>query len=174
MIAKILDKLQMHRNPVAYARKKGVTVGERCKLITPTHWGSEPWLITIGNHVELSANVTLLTHDGAVWVLDDLLPDQKVLKYGKIIIHDNCFIGRGVTIMPGVEIGENCVIGACSLVTKSVPANSVYAGNPARFICSTEDYLKKCIENTPEFDLEEYQKDKKTVVLELLKDRLKI
>ncbi len=174
MIKKLLNKWRMYKNPVAHARKRGVTVGERCKFITPTHWGSEPWLITIGNHVEFSANVTLLTHDGATWVLRDLNPNARVIKYGKIIIHDNCFIGRGTTIMPGVEIGENSIIGACSLVTKSVPANSVYAGNPAHFICSTEDYVKKCIEHTPEFDLEHYTKDKQAVVKSLLKDKLKI
>ena len=173
MIKKLWDKWQMYRHPVAYARKKGVTVGERCKLITPTHWGSEPWLVTLGNHVELSSNVRFFTHDGAVWVLRDLEPDIHFLKYGKIVIGDNCFIGSGTTILPGVEIGENCVIGACSVVTKSVPPNSVYAGNPAHRICGIEEYRQKCVEHNPTVDLERYAADKRTVVLELLQDRLK-
>lgn len=168
MLRRILDKLLMQKNPVTYARKKGVTVGQGCKLITPTHYGSEPWLITIGDHVELSSNVVFLTHDGATWVMRDLAPEERVIKYGKIVIGNNCFIGRGTTILPGVEIGDNCIVGACSVVTKSIPANSVYAGNPAHFICSVEDYVKKCVANTPAFDKERYERDKKSVVLELL------
>ena len=174
MLRRKADKLLMHRNPVTYARKKGVTVDQGCKLITPTHYGSEPWLITIGDHVELSSNVVFLNHDGATWVMKKLAPKEKVIKYGKIIIGNNCFIGRGTTILPGVEIGENSIVGACSVVTKSIPANSVYAGNPAHFICSVEDYMKKCIANTPDFDMERYAWDKKSVVLELLQDKMKI
>lgn len=173
LIKRLLNKIQMYRNPVQYAKKVGVTVGDNCKLITPTHWGSEPWLITIGNHVELSANVTLLTHDGSIWIFKGMKDCEKVIKYGKIIIGDNCFIGRGTTIMPGVKIGNNCIVGACSVVTKSIPDNSVYAGNPARYICSCEDYKKKCIENTPEYDVKRYNDDKKSVVLELLNDKMK-
>ena len=159
-------------SPIKYARKVGVNVGERCNFVSPPpNWGSEPWLITIGNHVELSGNVTFITHDGATWVIRDQYKD--VLRYGKIIIHDNCFIGSGTTIMLGVEIGENSIIGANSVVTKSIPKNSVYAGNPARFISSLEDYRKKCIEGTPNYDVSAYKRDKKHVVLKLLDKKMK-
>ena len=57
---------------------------------------------------------------------------------------NNCFIGYGSIILPGVKIADNCIVGAGSVVTKSVlKENSVVAGNPAKYICSLEDYLKR-------------------------------
>jgi acetyltransferase-like isoleucine patch superfamily enzyme len=54
----------------------------------------------------------------------------------KTRIGQNCFIGGRALIMPGVKIGDSCIVGAGSVVTKSVPANSIVAGNPARVIYS--------------------------------------
>ena len=167
----MLQKYKMTKSPIDYAREIGVKVGTKCHFVTSPDWGSEPWLITIGDHVELSSHVAFITHDGATWVFRE--ENRNVLRYGKIIIHNNCFIGMGTTIMPGVEIGENSIIGANSVVTKSIPANSVYAGNPARFIISLEDYRKKCLEGTPDYDINEYKKNKKQVVLKLLENKMK-
>ena len=173
VIKKFINMYSMHRDPYAYARKVGAKVGEDCLFITPPDLGSEPWLIEIGNHVGLSGHVTFVTHDGATFAFRDEEPYKKVIRYGKIIIHDRCMIGMGSYIMPGVEIGENSIIGAASVVTKSIPPNSVYAGNPAHFICTTDEYKKKCLESTPEYDENEYKANKEKVVKELLKDKLK-
>ena len=62
---------------------------------------------------------------------------------GKVKLGNNIYIGLGVTILRGVEIGDNCIIGAGSVVTKSIPANSVAVGVPCRVICSLEAYYKK-------------------------------
>lgn len=62
---------------------------------------------------------------------------------GYTVIGDNVFIGMNSSIMPGVHIGNNCVIGTGSVVTKDVPDNMVVAGNPARIICTLEDFYKK-------------------------------
>jgi tetrahydrodipicolinate N-succinyltransferase len=84
-----------------------------------------------------------MTHDGAKWVLEQNA-DFEGSKFGPIIIRDNSFIGVNAIIMPSIVIGPNSVVGAGSVVTKDVPPNSVYAGNPARFICTYEEYLEKC------------------------------
>ena len=65
---------------------------------------------------------------------------------------NNCFIGFGATILPNVTIGDDCIIAAGSMVTKSVPAGEVWGGIPAHFITKTEDYAKKCYENRLPYD----------------------
>lgn len=53
------------------------------------------------------------------------------------------YIGNDANIMSGVTVGDNVLIAAGSIVTKSIPSNVVVAGNPARFICSIEDYIER-------------------------------
>ena len=69
------------------------------------------------------------------------VPDFDV--FGKVDIKDWCYLGAHSLIMPGVTIVEESLIAAGSVVTKSVPPHTVVAGNPARIICSTEEYLQK-------------------------------
>ena len=159
LISKLLTKNK--GGGIEEARKMGVVIGKDCRFQGKPRWGSEPWLITIGNHVELSGNVTFITHDGATWVFRDQERYNNVIRYGKIIIKDNCFVGMNATIMPGVTIGENSVIGACSLVIKDVEPNSVYAGVPARRICSLEEYAEKCLSQTPDYDKTQYKTNKR-------------
>jgi acetyltransferase-like isoleucine patch superfamily enzyme len=123
-------------------------IGERCRIYSRL-FGSEPYLIEIGNHVHIGENVQLITHDGGVWVLRDMLERQELDSFGKIVIKDNVFIGNNTIILPGVVIGENVVIGAGSVVTKDVPHNTVVGGVPAKTIKSIELYAKKvdqCLE----------------------------
>ena len=124
-------------------RSWGVNIGSDCRIFD-CDFGSEPYLISIGNHCEITAGVTFITHDGATWVFRGK-ENYNGTKFGAIKIHDNCFIGMNSTILPCVEIGPNSIIGAGSVVTKKVLPNSVYAGNPARLICSIDDYFKSCM-----------------------------
>ena len=86
--------------------------------------------------------VDFITHDGGTWIFRHIPQYKGVMKMGRIIVEDNCFIGAHTIILPWVRIGKNCVVGAGSVVTKSLKANGVYAGNPAKFICSINDYVK--------------------------------
>lgn len=143
-------------NPVKYGRKIGVKIGEKCSFTTSPNWGTEPYLISIGNHVRISGDVTFITHDGGTWVFRQQEEYKNVIRYGSIKIADNCFIGTRAILLPNIVIGEDAVIGAGSVVTKSVPAGEVWAGNPARFICKTKEYAEKCFKETPDCNAANY------------------
>ena len=133
--------------------KEGMKVGKNVSgLINCTIDYSHCWLIEIGNNVVFAPQVYLLAHDTST------KQSTGYVRVGKLEIGDNCFIGARAFIMPGVKLGKNCIVGAASVVTKSFPDNSVIAGNPAKFICSVEEYEQKCKlmwENSPIFS-EEY------------------
>ncbi len=93
-----------------------------------------PGLITIGNQVTIAANVKLLAHDASIGYL------TKATRVGVVEIGDHAFIGSGSTILPNVRIGEWSIVGAGSVVTRDIPPHSVAAGNPARVICTTEEF----------------------------------
>ena len=168
IIKVVLNKYKAMKDPVGYAKSIGVNVCGGGHIFQSHNWGSEPWLIKIGSHVRITANVHFITHDGGTWVFTQQDRYRGVIKYGAIEIKDNCFIGLGSIIMPGVTIGPNSVIGAGSVVTKDVPEGTVYAGNPARFICRTEDYAEKSLRNMPNYDIKSYHEDKEKEVLRIL------
>lgn len=118
-------------------RSQGAQVGSDCRLLI-RDIGSEPYLIRIGNHCTIAANVALITHDGGTWVFTEQVPD--VQRFGAIEILDNCFIGYGAIILPDVRIGPNAVVAAGAVVTKDVPPGTVVAGCPARSIATLEEY----------------------------------
>lgn len=110
---------------------------------------SHCWLITIGDDVTFGPEVRVLAHDASM---------HGALGYTKIApvtIGSNVFIGAGSVVLPGTSIGENAIIGAGSVVTKDIPAGMVYAGNPAREICTTQEFLEKHsaqMQNSPCYD----------------------
>lgn len=122
-----------------FARYVGVQIGKGCS-IGSRDFGSEPYLITIGNKVQITAGVKFFTHGGG-WVLRSKYPDFDT--FGKIVIGDNVYIGNNVMIMPGVTVGNNVIIGAGAVVTKSIPDNCIVGGNPAKIIGNIEDFEKK-------------------------------
>lgn len=133
------------KGSVNYARKKGVNVGEGCRILI-SNWGSEPFLITIGDRVAIASGVRMITHDASTWLIRDE-ENNRFQKYGAITIGSDVFIGLNTLIMPGVTIGSNVVIGAGSVVTKDIPSNSVAVGSPAKII-SKFDNLKIKIKQT--------------------------
>lgn len=136
-----------HQYSVAdfYRKTFNVEIGSNCRIMDRrlNLFGSEPYLIKIGNSVTLAEDVKLITHDGGVGVLRGRYPNINI--YGRICINDNCFIGVNCIILPGVTIGPNSVVGAGSVVTKDVAPNCVVAGVPAREICSVDEYMDKAL-----------------------------
>lgn len=131
MIKKVLNKYRsLLWSPEKYARYLGVKVGVDCSIATK-YFGSEPYLVEIGDHVQITSDVRFFTHGGG-WVFRNKYPDFD--SFGKIKIGNNVYIGNCAMIMPGVTVGNNVVIGAGSIVTKSIADNTIVAGNPARRI----------------------------------------
>ena len=108
---------------------KDVLIGAKCciQAHAKIHTGSK-----IGDNVFLGPDVTLL---------NDLYPMSH--KLSPVIIEDNAVIGGCCVINPRVHISENTVVCSHSLVTKDIPRNEVWLGNPAKYHCSIDEYISK-------------------------------
>lgn len=129
-----------------YLRSIGCTIGEGTELFShPINCfidPSRPYLINIGKNVKITRGVVILTH-GYDWSTINGKYGDVLGSSGKIVIGDNCFIGMNSTILKGVTIGNNVIIGANSLVNKDFPSDCVVAGNPAKLICTLDEYRNK-------------------------------
>lgn len=142
-----LIKLLFHVVFVFFGSKKQINfcrkylkikMGSNVRFTGKPSFGSEPYLITIGNDVTITRGVVFHTHDGGVWVFRKKYPGINV--FAPINIGNNVFIGSNTVILPGVTIGNNVVIGTSAVVTKDLPDNGVYVGNPAKYLKSVDDY----------------------------------
>lgn len=141
--------VQILDEKVSLARKLGAHVGENCNLYgDPAKLlGSEPWLVTIGNHVMINSEVKLLTHEGGNWVAAGI--NKSLAKYdyfAPIIIGNNVMIGMRTIINKGVTIGDNVIVAANSVVTKNVPSGEIWGGIPARKIGTVDKFIDKLVE----------------------------
>lgn len=137
---------------VRYLIKKGASIGENTRFIAPRQCQvdvNRASYITIGCNCCLSF-VTLLAHDYSWYVFEavykDILPDPG----GKIVIGNNCFVGYQACILKDTIIGDNVIIGARSVVKGYVPSNTVWAGVPARQICTLDELYEKRANNRME------------------------
>lgn len=131
---------------IAYLRRKGVCIGEHCEFFKPeTQFvdPSNPELITIGNHVKISLECAILTHGFDYSVLRELHPGEGFGSAGPVVIGDNVFIGMRAMLLKNTTIGNNCVIGAGSIVRGVVPDNSVAAGNPAQVVMTIDELYRR-------------------------------
>ncbi len=126
---------------------KGLKVGKNVRFVEVPELGTEPFLIEIGDETTLSNNVRFINHDGGYNALHFFEKYKDVRAFGRIKIGKQCFIGADTIIMLGSEIGDNCVLGAGSILTSSMPNGTVYAGIPAKFICTIEEYGDKALKN---------------------------
>lgn len=110
---------------LAYLRWLGMDIAKTASMSMGAHMDkTNPKGIHIGEHTFIARGATVLSHDFTRGIHTDTY------------IGDNCFIGINAIIMPGVTIGSETIVGAGSVVTKSIPANSIAAGNPARILKS--------------------------------------
>lgn len=156
-----------------YLIKNGLQIGNNVANFSPYAFDSEyPWLITVGDNCIISTNVKILAHDASTGRFA-----VHYSKVGCVNIGKNCFIGSGSIVLCNVNIGDNCIIGAGSVVSKDIPSNSVVAGNPAREICSLEDFKnkhKKQLEEKPVFEKPWYEWPKATMEEKMeMKEKLK-
>lgn len=119
-------------------RERGMQLGADVWL--PASTWIDPdfcFLISIGDHSGFGEECLILAHDAQ---MDEFLDAARI---GRVTIHQSCHIGARTVILPGVEIGPRTIVGANSVVTKSLPPDTVCAGNPARVLYALQDYLQK-------------------------------
>jgi len=119
-------------------REMGMRIGERVNLPAST-WIDTPhcFLISIGDDCGFGPDCLILAHDAQ---MDEYLDAARL---GRVVIHPSCHIGARTTILAGIEIGPRTVVGANSVVSRSLPPDTVCGGNPATVICSLDEYLEK-------------------------------
>lgn len=150
------------------ARRAGAAIGKNCVWADVPGFGDLPCLITIGNDVVMSAGVTFITKDGGTAVFTRQERYRKVIKYGRINIRDNCVIGGRVILLPGVTVGPNSVVGAGSVVVRSIPPDVLAAGNPAKPLMTIHQYAEWALAATPDYDEAEFARDRKAVLMKIL------
>jgi len=139
LIKKVLKILGVKRlSKLVILERRGLIVGKNFKMLEECIIDdSHCWHIEIGDDVTLAPRVHILAHDAST---------KTHLNYTKIrnvFIGNRVFIGAGSIVLPGSKIGDDVIIGAGSVVKGVVPNDSVFAGNPAKFICSTTVYMEK-------------------------------
>ena len=137
IIKRYLERLRGEPN-LEKLKKRGLQIGKNFKMmgeviIDPSHC----WHISIGDNVILAPRVHILAHDASTGLF------LKYTKVANVKIGNNVFIGAGSIVLMGVTIGDNVVIGAGSIVSRNIPSNSLAVGNPAKVVCSLEEYLAK-------------------------------
>ena len=138
LIKKITIKLAINR---------GLKVGKNLFVQGIPNFGSEPYHIEIGDNVTIAEDVSFINHGGDARVTKNIEKYKDGRNFGRIKIGDNTFIGKGTILLPGVQIGNNCISGSLSTVTHSIPSNSVFGGIPAKFICTIDQYGEKLLAN---------------------------
>ena len=138
LFMQFLSRIRGNGTNIKKAIKNGLVVGKNFNcapsvFIDPMHC----FLICIGDDCTFTAKVHILAHDAST---------KKHLgftKIGKVIVGNRVFLGVGVIVLPGVTIGDDAIVGAGSVVTKSIPPKEVWGGVPAQKICTLEEYLSK-------------------------------
>lgn len=142
ILSKIFHRKSDEQSTMDYCYAHGFTSGKNFHYNggypIDANW---PWLISVGDDVMLSSNVKLLAHDAST------VKTGAHTKIGIVQIGNNVFIGANSIVLCDTRIGDNVIVGAGSVVTHDIPSNCVYAGNPARFICTFAEFQEKHLSN---------------------------
>ena len=135
-------------------RGLGMVIG-RNVLLLPSVWVdvSRGHHIAIGDGCGFGEECLILAHDAQ---MDEFLDAARI---GRVTIRESCHLGARTIVLPGVEIGPRTIVGAGSVVSRSLPPETVCAGSPAAVVCSLEEYLAKHrarLETAPRFEYERY------------------
>jgi maltose O-acetyltransferase len=116
----------------------GMHIGQGVNLPAST-WIDTPhcFLISIGDWCGFGEQCLILAHDAQ---MDEFLDAGLI---AKVTIHESCHFGSRTVILPGVEVGPRTIVGANSVVSRSLPPDTVCAGAPAKVICLLDDYLSR-------------------------------
>lgn len=134
---------------IKYARSKGVSIGEGTQFFGTKKIDCSP-LVSIGKNCKITDGVRMVHHTGDADLLERCYGSDKtpnVSLKGQINIGNNVFVGEQSIILPDTEIGDNCIIGAGSIVSNNIPPESVAAGNPCEVIMSLQEYRRKRVES---------------------------
>lgn len=140
IVSKIKESVDRQRIAQRWARYRcmGMHIGKDVWLPASTWIDSDYChLISIGDHCGFGEECHILAHDAQ---MDEFLDAGRV---GRVVIHPSCHIGARTVILPGVEIGPRTIVGANSVVSKTLPPETVCAGSPARVVCTLQEYLTK-------------------------------
>jgi maltose O-acetyltransferase len=118
--------------------KRGLRVGERCELEQPFELDpSHCWLVEIGDDVTFAPDVHVIVHDAST---------KRCVGHTRLApvrIGSRVFVGARTTILPGVTVGDDVLIGAGSVVSRDIPPGTVAAGNPARALGTLASYYER-------------------------------
>jgi acetyltransferase-like isoleucine patch superfamily enzyme len=160
MINRIITKIFSIIEDVKYrsyyktCQKRGLKLGKNVILRNGINFGSEPFLIEIGDNTKIGSGVTFTNHDGGTFVLKQMEKYKDARRFERVKIGSNCLIAPNSTVMLGAEVGDYSILGYGSILTTSIPSHSVFAGSPAKFICTIEEYGEKRVANKTEYPRE--------------------
>jgi len=137
---KIIGSIYGKLSPVGYARWIGVNMGKNVRIYGSSYnmFGTEPWCITLGDNVHITRDVLFICHDGGSLLFRNEIPDLEIT--APITVGNNVYIGVRSILLRGVNVGDNCIIAAGSVVSKDVMTGSVVGGVPAKLIKPIEEY----------------------------------
>lgn len=161
---------------IEYLRRNNVSVGDHTIFYSPRHTTvdvQKPYLVSIGSYCKITTGVIILAHDYSISVARHV--------FGEFIggtvptkIGDNCFLGMNLIILPGTTIGNNCIVGAGAVVRGEYPDHVVIAGNPAKVICTLDEYYQKrknrWVDDAKKCALEIYHNTGRRPTVEEMKD----